>query len=81
MWGESSTVVWARTLVAVSVGAAFRACDASRNKEPGTTDRFLGDARDAYGVVDVVPAQSTVRQAPRASQAPLSATPTLDVGV
>lgn len=76
-----STSRLARTIVALSVAAALSACAASQTKETGTTDRFLRDALDAYGVVDVVPAQTTVRQAPRASQAPLSATPMLDVGV
>jgi hypothetical protein len=63
-----------RAALALVVASAIGGCATGPSSDMGTTDAFLRNALDAYGVIDVVPDMSTIGG--KAAGAPLDATNT-----
>lgn len=65
-----------RAAFALVIVSALGACAAGPSRDMGTTDAFLRNALDAYGVIDVVPSSRAAPEAP--ARAPLDATTSAD---
>jgi hypothetical protein len=61
-----------RATLALVVVSTLGACAAGQSRDMVTTDTFLRNALDAYGVIDVVPATTTIGG--QGAGAPLDAT-------
>lgn len=68
----SAAISVRRAIIGLTIGLTIAGCAAQPNA--GDTDDFLRNAFDAYGVIDVVPAQNT---RPAQVGQPLDATNTL----
>lgn len=67
--------LFARTLAALTAVASISACAHTGKQDVSTTDKFLRNALDAYGVVDVIPREALAVPAAPATTAPATSAP------